>query len=261
MEIEKLMTVSAPAARVWDMLLDPAVMGGCVPGMKSIEVISPTEYVALMHVKISFVSAKFRLKTRIVEQRAPHYLRSVGTGEDASVASSLKQQSEIFLAELPDGGTELKMVVKVDVVGRLGSFGLSVMKTKADRMWEEFGQNLVQRIEGEDGGDAGPEEPSAAKADRTPEADPEPDPEPDRGEQPAARSIVVPAVRGDMPAPQDEPGWWPRLRDALVRRGRARDDGRSIRIQVQRDGTTITVHWPVAAAGECAALLRDCLRA
>jgi uncharacterized protein len=150
-EIEKVMTVAAPAARVWEMLLDPAVMGGCVPGMKSIEVISPTEYVALMHVKISFVSAKFRLKTRIVEQRAPRYLRSEGTGEDASVASSLKQQSEIFLSELADGGTELKMVVKVDVVGRLGSFGLSVMKTKADRMWEEFGQNLVQRIDGEDG--------------------------------------------------------------------------------------------------------------
>ena len=253
MEIEKVMTVAAPAARVWELLLDPAVMGGCVPGMKAIEVISPTEYVALMHVKISFVSAKFRLKTRIVEQRAPHYLRSEGTGEDASVASSLKQQSEIFLSALPDGGTELKMVVKVDVVGRLGSFGLSVMKTKADRMWEEFGQNLVQRIDGD--GDAAVQEPPATEADR------EPPPEPEQGSEPAAASVVVPTVRVHTPAAQDERGWWPRLRDALVGRGRARDDGRSIRIQVQRDGTTITVHWPLEAAAECAGLLRDCLRA
>ncbi len=148
MEIEKLMTVAAAPARVWDLLLDPNVMGGCVPGMQSIEVVSPTEYIALMHVKISFVTAKFKLNTRVVEQRPPHYLRSEGTGEDASVASSLKQQSEVFLTPLADGGTELKMLVKVDVLGRLGSFGLSVMKTKADRMWEEFGQNLVKRIEG-----------------------------------------------------------------------------------------------------------------
>jgi uncharacterized protein len=164
-EIEKVMTVAAPAAQVWDMLLDPAVMGGCVPGMQAIEVISPTEYVALMAVKISFVSAKFRLKTKIVEQRAPHYLRSEGTGEDTSVASSLKQRSEIFLAELPDGGTELKMLVKVDVVGRLGSFGLSVMKTKADRMWEEFGQNLVQRIDGEDEVKPASQEPAGSGRD------------------------------------------------------------------------------------------------
>lgn len=178
MEIEKVMTVAAPAADVWRMLLDPNVMGGCVPGMKSIDVISPVEYVAVMHVKISFVSAKFKLKTKIVEQREPHYLRTEGTGEDTSVASSLKQQSELFLTELPGGGTELKIKVKVDVLGRLGSFGLSVMKTKADRMWEEFGDNLVKRIEGGASPDA---EPAAAEA-----------------QAPAAAA--------------DSPGWFARLR-------------------------------------------------
>jgi carbon monoxide dehydrogenase subunit G len=152
-EIEKVLVVDAPADRVWSMLLDPNVMGGCVPGMKSIQVVSDVEYIAVIHVKISFISAKFKLNTKIVEQRAPHYLRTEGTGEDASVASSLKQQSEIFLTPLDDGKTELRIKVKVDVLGRLGSFGLSVMKTKADRMWDEFGQNLVNRLNGV----AGPE--------------------------------------------------------------------------------------------------------
>ena len=146
MEIEKTLTVAAPPERVWALLLDPNTMGRCVPGMQSIDVLSPTEYRALMQVKIAFVSARFKLKTTIVEQRAPHYLRAEGTGEDAAVASSLKQQSEMFLAALPDGGTELKIKVKVDVLGRLGSFGLSVMKTKADRMWDEFGQNLGKEV-------------------------------------------------------------------------------------------------------------------
>jgi len=152
-ENEKVLVVDAPADRVWSMLLDPNVMGGCVPGMKSIQVVSDVEYIAVIHVKISFISAKFKLNTKIVEQRAPTYLRTEGTGEDASVASSLKQQSEIFLTPLDDGKTELRIKVKVDVLGRLGSFGLSVMKTKADRMWDEFGQNLVNRLNGV----AGPE--------------------------------------------------------------------------------------------------------
>ena len=46
MGIEKTLTVSAPRERAWALLLDPQVMGGAVPGMKSIEVISPTDYVA-----------------------------------------------------------------------------------------------------------------------------------------------------------------------------------------------------------------------
>jgi len=153
-EIEKVLVVDAPADRVWSMLLDPNVMGGCVPGMKSIQVVSDVEYIAVIHVKISFISAKFKLNTKIVEQRAPNYLRTEGTGEDASVASSLKQQSEIFLTALDDGKTELRIKVKVDVLGRLGSFGLSVMKTKADRMWDEFGQNLVNRLSGVAGPDS-----------------------------------------------------------------------------------------------------------
>lgn len=146
MEIEKTLIAPAPPQAVWDLLLDPQVMGACVPGMQSIEVVSPTEYVALMHVKISFISARFKLRTTVVEQRPPHYLRSEGTGEDTAVASSLKQQSEIHLTALPDGQTELKMQVKAQVLGRLGTFGLSVMKTKADRMWEEFSQHLLARL-------------------------------------------------------------------------------------------------------------------
>ena len=59
MEIEKTLSVSAAPEQVWALLLDPQVMGGAVPGMKSIEVISPTEYVAEMHQKISFINAKF----------------------------------------------------------------------------------------------------------------------------------------------------------------------------------------------------------
>ena len=233
MEIEKTLTVAAPPERVWALLLDPNTMGRCVPGMQSIDVLSPTEYRALMQVKIAFVSARFKLKTTIVEQRAPHYLRAEGTGEDAAVASSLKQQSEMFLAALPDGGTELKIKVKVDVLGRLGSFGLSVMKTKADRMWDEFGANLVREL--------------------GPKAQPQVEPAPVQAPPAKVEAVVV-----ESPALQAVPhSWWQRL---LPRR-QAPANERSIRIEIQREGTTVTVHWPLEAANECAALLRDVLRA
>ncbi len=251
MEIEKTLTVAAPPQRVWAMLLDPQVMGGCVPGMQSIEVVSDVEYVALMHVKIAFISAKFRLRTTIVEQRAPEYLRAEGTGEDASVASSLKQQSEIFLTPTADGGTELRIKVQVDVLGRLGTFGLSVMKTKADRMWEEFGANLAARIDG-DGAPSTKVAPTAAQAPapdalRTPAGAParaapaavlatapslSPSPSPASasaavptaaGARTAAAAseatavpVAAPAAPAARPAaeaiePQAESGWWSRL--------------------------------------------------
>jgi carbon monoxide dehydrogenase subunit G len=232
-EIDKVLVAPATPEVVWALLLDPQVMGGCVPGMQSIEVLSPTEYLAVMHVKISFVSAKFKLKTRIVEQRAPEYLRTEGTGEDASVASSLKQQSEISLTALPDGATELRMKVKVDVLGRLGSFGLSVMKTKADRLWDEFGQNLLARL--------APPAPASRE-----QAEPASTP---AVVAPPAALPKLPAGARVVPATGN---WWSRLW--------SRSKADVIRVEIQRGDATVRIEWPVHAAPECTAWLSQALR-
>jgi len=232
-EIEKTLLLDAPPARVWALLLDPNAMGTCVPGMESIEVVSDDEYVAVMKVKIAFISARFKLKTRIVERDEPRYLRAEGTGEDASVASSLKQSSEMWLQERDGGGTELRMKVKVDVLGRMGTFGLGVMKTKADRMWDEFGVNAAARLAGG----------TAVAADL---------PAPPVVEAPApAQPVPQPTARSEPTLPPaataQRPGFWARLLGG---------SGQAIRVEVRRGDTTITVHWPVQASQDCAAWLR-----
>ena len=249
MDIEKDLLVAAPAQQVWQMLLDPNVMGACVPGMKSIDVISDVEYVSVIHVKIAFISAKFKIKTAVVEQRAPHYLRTEGTGEDASVASSLKQSSEIFLTERDDGQTELRMKIHVDVLGRLGTFGLSVMKTKADRMWEEFAQNLAARLAPIV---AVEPEPAAAAATETATAM-------------AAASIAAPTATASGAASPAHAarspmtGWWARLVGKPSPRAPAADAPAwpHIRVDIKRGDRTVTVYWPLEASTECTAWLRN----
>ena len=297
MEIEKTLTVSAPPERVWALLLDPQIMGGAVPGMKSIEVISPTEYVAVMHQKISFINAKFKLRTHIVEQRAPEYLRVEGTGEDASVASSLKQTSEVFLTPTAQGGTELRIKVNVDVLGRLGAFGLSVMKTKADRLWEEFGANLAASIEA--GGIPAPAPaaaiatpvtaPAAAPAQVSAPASspaasvPAPSMTP---VQAAAPASVLPATPAATPAAapaqvyaqveparasnastsdsqQNDGSWWSRLMGggrSSAPQGSSSASGQVIRVEVRQMDKTISVEWPVEAAPQCREWLQSLMK-
>ena len=247
MDIEKILTVAAPPAQVWALLLDPTVMGSCVPGMKSIEVVSDVEYLAEMHVKIAFVSARFKIKTTIVETRAPHYLRSEGTGEDASVASSLKQVSEIFLSELPGGQTELRMNIKVDVLGRLGTFGLSVMKTKADRMWDEFGINLAKQF-ALPVTDTPPVElqPAATLTQDRPAQSP-----PSKTIGAASNAIVHNVIKNQS--------WWSRLISGPLP-PTPQHNPDEIFIEVRRSDSVVTVKWPVQSANECALWLRDYLK-
>lgn len=147
MQFEHTAAIKAPIERVWQMLLDPESMATCVPGTQSVETLSDTQFLVGIHVKVSFVSARFKVRTAIMEMRPPTYLRSEGAGEDSTLASSFKQSSEVFLTNSGDGTTELRLRVKIDIFGRLGSLGFNVFKTKADRMWEEFGRNLAARVQ------------------------------------------------------------------------------------------------------------------
>ncbi len=257
MDIEKILTVAAPPAQVWALLLDPAVMGSCVPGMKSIQVVSDVEYLAEMHVKIAFVSARFKIKTTIVDTRPPYYLRSEGTGEDASVASSLKQVSEIFLSEMPDGQTELRMKIRVDVLGRLGTFGLSVMKTKADRMWDEFGVNLAARLAPE-GADTVTEQTTTMV-----------EPTVSQGDE---GSTLLPAsssghhdtaLPGALPQGAsrtfEKQSWLARML-GLTPTTQAQRDANDIVIEVRRADSLVTIRWPVQSANACGVWLRDYLK-
>jgi carbon monoxide dehydrogenase subunit G len=234
-EIEKTLLLDAPPARVWALLLDPNAMGACVPGMESIEVLNDDEYVAVMKVKISFISARFKLRTRIVDRQAPNYLRAEGTGEDASVASSLKQVSEMWLAAREGGGTELRMKVKVDVLGRMGTFGLGVMKTKADRLWDGFGVNAASRLVGPAEADSPTIVTAATTVAPAPEA--------------AVAPASVPPKFPEPAAPLPAPSIWARLFGWGC--------GRDIHVEFQRGDTRIRVRWPVQASRECAAWLHE----
>ena len=254
-----------PLSRVWDLLLDPKIMAGCVPGTQSVEVISDVEYLAEIKVKISFIAARFKIKTRIVESRPPDYLRIEGTGEDSSVASSMKQTSELFLTDLGDGTTEIRIKAKADVMGRLGSFGLSVMKTKADRMWDEFGSNFSAiAVRGAD-------------VERNALNDPRPGAPVYAPVQDGAAGViddvspVVPhglskPVGEALSAPLDQESrparakWWQRFvgpasTGRLLPSERRLDT--DIYVELHRPNGVIKVLWPASAAPEAARWLKD----
>ena len=249
MDIEKSMVVAAPIDRVWKLLLDPKVMAGCVPGVQAVEVLSETEYLANIKVKISFISANFKIKTTVLETRPPHYLRCEGVGEDTSVASSLKQTTEMFLTEHP-GGTEIRTKTHAEVFGRLGSFGLSVMKTKADRMWEEFGVNLAAVLR--------QDEPAQIATLAAGPSSRQTSAEPDVASQ--SRASQSPSSTSDKPSGSK---WWSRLVGAGKAEGEKLRDLRlpsDIYLEMHRGGDVIKILWPAQDSQEAVRLLKEIIR-
>jgi len=147
MRIEDRFVVAAPRERVWTAIKDPAFVAPCVPGCQSVEVVGPTLYKARVRVELGPIRAEFNVDIEIVSELAPQEVRSRTRGEEGSRASSLSADNTLRLTALSNNETEVFYASEAVVVGRLGKFGLGVMKKKAESLGRDFAAAFKQRIE------------------------------------------------------------------------------------------------------------------
>jgi carbon monoxide dehydrogenase subunit G len=147
MKIEDSFVVAATLERVWACITDPEAIGPCIPGCDGIEITGPRNYTARVKVGLGPIRATFDLAVEVTEERPPSYVASVTRGEEGTRASVLSAHNELWLTSTGDGATEVRYSSEVSVVGRLGNFGLGVMKKKAKSLGDQFAEAFRARVE------------------------------------------------------------------------------------------------------------------
>lgn len=147
MRIEGNFTVSAPVERVYARITDAGLMAGCIPGCEAIEVVDAKTYRARILVEVGPIKARFNLVVEITSEEPPTRVLSTTRGEEGSRASILSSSNELILAPAAEGGTEVRYAAEVSVTGRLGKFGLGIMKKKAEALGQKFAENFRARVE------------------------------------------------------------------------------------------------------------------
>jgi carbon monoxide dehydrogenase subunit G len=146
MRVEGSFVVAAPRERVFAEITNPALMAACIPGCEAIEVIDGKTYRARILVEVGPIKARFNLVVEVTEEEAPVRVASVTRGEEGTRASVISSNNELLLAPA-EGGTEVKYVSEVSVTGRLGKFGLGMMKKKAEQLGAKFAESFRGKIE------------------------------------------------------------------------------------------------------------------
>ncbi len=147
MRIEGGFTVVAPRERVFAELTNPALMASCIPGCEAIEVVDPKTYRARILVELGPIKARFNLMVEVTAEEPPARIVSVTRGEEGSRASMLSANNELLLAPTAAGHTEVKYISELSVTGRLGKFGLGIMKKKAEALGAKFAETFRGKIE------------------------------------------------------------------------------------------------------------------
>lgn len=152
MHIEDRFSVKAPRNLVWRAIRDPSVVAPCVPGCAGVEVVSSSLYKAQVSLQVGPIKAKFNVEVEIISEIEFEEIRTRSRGEEGGRASAVTANNILKLITIDEDQTEIYYAADVSVVGRLGKFGLGMMKKKAEATGREFAATFRERVEHMKGG-------------------------------------------------------------------------------------------------------------
>ncbi len=153
MKFEGSVAIRAPRQRVWDFLIDPDQVGGCGPGVQSIERIDDAHFKVHAKVGVGFISAKFVVNAEFVELESPE--RAVISARGNAPGSAVDATARMTLREA-DGGadaasgapvTTMDWTADVVISGTLASVGARMIEGTASKLIDQTFDCVRSKLE------------------------------------------------------------------------------------------------------------------
>jgi len=152
MLIEGKFTMKAPLQKVWDFLLEPGTLASCIPGAEKMEAVDDKTWEGIVKQKVGPISVKLNFTQTLSDVQPPKHLKAVGRGSAMGGAGTFTQETIVDLKEIAGGEVEVAYSSKVNIVGRLATFGERIMRAKVKKVGAEFTGNLQKKLESQVGG-------------------------------------------------------------------------------------------------------------
>lgn len=172
LKIEEKFTVDAPVAQVWQFLLSPELVAGCLPGAALRGQEGADTYLGTMKIKVGPVTSEFRGKATMSDVDAvAHRLKLSGTGDDTSGGGSARMTMELSVTAAGPS-SEVQVVADVEIAGKLVRFGRGMIEGVSKQLFKQFVERARERIVATPEGDPAPPTPTEAAPASEPKAEP-----------------------------------------------------------------------------------------
>jgi uncharacterized protein len=138
--------IAAPQADVWAFLLDPERVGGCGPGVESVNVIDDRHFRAVVKVGIGQFRSRFTVDLELTDLAEPSTatIRARGSAPGTAVDATAR----MTLDNAPERGTRMDWEADVTVSGKLAAVGSRIIEWTADKLISETFDCIKARLEG-----------------------------------------------------------------------------------------------------------------
>jgi uncharacterized protein len=147
MIIDQRVTIAAPVDRVWAFVMDIPAVSRCVPGVEAFERLDDDTFEGALKVKVGPVTV--RLQGRIVVASRDHEgftSRLDIQATEPRINSAVSATTTLTLVPVSADATDLVVHTEASILGKLGEFGQSVMRRKADQIVAEFARNAAAEV-------------------------------------------------------------------------------------------------------------------
>ncbi len=146
MDISATYVFDAPAEQVWNTLMDPAALAGCIPGCQSLTPVGPDEYEAVVNVGIGPVRGNFTAKVAISDTN-PHQSYRLSLSGSSSIGFG-SGESLVTLSE-QDGKTTVRVDSQAQAGGTVARVGQRMMESVARTQLDHLFSCLREKVNGQ----------------------------------------------------------------------------------------------------------------
>lgn len=146
MHFEGVETINVAQDTLWTFLTDPNLVGECVPGLKSLDIIEPGRtFQALAAIGLGSVKVSMTADAEWRELDPPN--RAVMTIHSTAPGSAVDVNSEMTLSNNGNDTTILTWAAEVMVSGTIASLAARVMGSVANKLTGQFFKCIKSKIE------------------------------------------------------------------------------------------------------------------
>jgi carbon monoxide dehydrogenase subunit G len=136
----------APAAVVWDCLLDPRTLAACIPGAEEVTQLDDRTFSAAIQASVGPISGQFAFRAQLVDCRPPSQLTARVEGVDSVTRSTVHSDTVLTLEPQGPDETALHYQATVQIHGRLAILGEMVLRTTAALLLAECARRLQEQV-------------------------------------------------------------------------------------------------------------------
>lgn len=135
MRFEGTYSFAASQRKLWDTLLDPAVLASCIPGCQEFRPVSEDKYEVSLKAGVGAVSGTYKATVAVVDKRPydGYTMRVEGKGS----GTTIKGEGVMTLVET-DGGSEVRFQGNAQITGIVARVGQRLMTSAAKALVGQF---------------------------------------------------------------------------------------------------------------------------